>query len=166
MKLRHAVALVGLVLASCSKPDVPKITPRSARVTSVDAKGMGLSVELDVQNTNRFPLIVRTVSGQLELGSGAELGQARAEPKTTIPAKGSVLVTSELTVSWTNVAALAPFALTNKPVPYAFKGVANLGGEKINFDVPFTVKGELTRDQVIQIGLRGLGPTNLPIPVP
>jgi LEA14-like dessication related protein len=166
MKLSHSLLSIGLVLASCSKPEVPKITPRSARVTTVDAKGLGLTLELDVQNPNRFPLIVRTVDGTLEVGSGTELGRAHAEPKTTIPAKGTSAVTSQLSVSWTNATAVAPYALSNKPVPYEFKGTANLGGESLNFDVPFTVKGELTRDQVIQIGLRGLGSGGLQLPLP
>lgn len=157
--------LAGLVLvAACSKPEPPKVTPKSARVSSIDARGLGLTVELDVYNPNRFPLVAKSVSGSLEVGSGVELGRARSEPQGSIPANGSSTVSSELLVSWTNAAALAPYALSNNPVPYTFKGIATIGGEKLNVDVPFTIKGELTRDQVVSIGLRGLSPTAIPVP--
>jgi len=49
-------------------------------------------------------------------------------------------------------------------VPYAFRGVAAIGGESLSIDVPFTIKGELTREQVLQAGLRGLGGIGLPVP--
>ena len=164
--MRAAALLIAgaLALGACSKPKSPEVTPRSARVTSVDARGLGLTLELDVRNPNDFPLVARAVSGVLEVGNGVELGRARAEPKSSIPAGGSSPVTSQLLVSWTNATAVAPFALTNKPVPYTFRGTATIGGEKLNVDVPFSVKGELTRDHVLQIGLRGLGPTGLPLP--
>jgi LEA14-like dessication related protein len=160
-----AVWVAGVVLAAaCSKPEPPKVTPKSARVSSIDARGLALTVELDVYNPNRFPLIAKSVSGSLEVGEGVELGRARSEPQGAIPANASSTVSSELVVSWTNAAALAPYALSNKPVPYTFKGLATIGGEKLNVDVPFTIKGELTRDQVLSIGLRGLSPTTIPMP--
>lgn len=153
-----------LALTSCSKPEPPKVTPRAARVIRVDANGLRLALELDVYNPNGFPLTARTVSGTLEVGKGTELGSARSEPKGSIAAKSSSVVTSQLDVGWTNVAALAPYALTTQPVPYTFRGVATIGGEKLNVDVPFAVKGELTREQIVQIGLRGLTPPSLPLP--
>lgn len=164
---RFAWLACALSLSACSKPEPPKITPRSATVTTVDARGLGMKLELDAYNPNGFPLVARSVSGTLTLGEGgAELGKATSTPNGSIPAKGSAVVTSELFVSWTNVAALAPFALSNKPVPYTFKAVATVGGDKLNVEVPFTVKGELTRTQVLSIGLAGLSPTNLPAPPP
>ena len=165
MQRRAFVLVVAAALAGCSKPEPPKVTPISARVAAIDAKGIGLSLELDVQNPNSFPLVTQSVQGTLEIGSGVEVGKAVAEPKTSIPAKGSSRVTSRLYVGFENVAAFAPFALSPKPVPYSFRGVARMGGEKLNVDVPFTVKGELSREQVVQIGLRGLKvPQGLSLP--
>ena len=158
-----AAALV-LAVASCSKLEPPRITLRSIRVATVSSQGLSLALELDVYNPNSFAIRAQNVSGTFELGSGVELGRGRAESQSAIPAKGSTLVASQLAVTWTNAAALAPFALSTAPVPYAFRGVAAIGGESLSIDVPFTIKGELTREQVLQAGLRGLGGIGLPVP--
>jgi LEA14-like dessication related protein len=159
-----ALLALGLVLGSCSKPEPPRITPRSIRVATVSPTGVGLALELDVYNPNSFPILAQNVSGSFEVGNGVEIGRGQAQPKSSIPAKGSTVVASQLAVTWTNAAALAPYALSPAPVPYAFRGVAAIGGERLNVDVPFTIKGELTREQVLQAGIRGLGGIGLPLP--
>lgn len=150
-----SLTLLGLV--ACQKPEPPKVTPRVARVTGVGPGSLELSVDLDVENPNPFPLIARTVTGKLATASGVEIGSGRAEPNGSIPAKGSALVPSQLSVRFSNLAGLAPLALSGQPVPYVFSGIATIGGERLNVEVPFSVKGELTRDQLLGAGLRGLG---------
>jgi LEA14-like dessication related protein len=164
--LSPTLAAALLSASGCSKPEPPRITPQAAQVKSVDPAGIVLTLDLDVYNPNSFPLIARSVSGSVEIGEGVELGRGNAQPGISIAAKSSSLVSSELTVAWTNAAALAPLALSPKPVPYTFRGVATIGGEKLNVDVPFVVKGELTRAQVVQAGLRGLGNMGVPLPLP
>lgn len=156
--MRSAALFLPLVLATaCAKPEPPKITPVSMKVTSVTPLAIGMALELDVENRNSFPLMVRQVSGNMKIGAGVAVGSAQSEPNGTIPAKGTARVPAQLSVGWTNLAALMPLATSNKPVPYTFDGVAKVGSEKLNVDVPFTVKGELTQQQVLQAGLRGLG---------
>ena len=155
--MRNALFVLPLVLfCACSKPEPPRITPYSARVSSVSPTGLGLSLELDVENRNPFPLVVREVTGKMKIG-GAEVGSADSKPDGNIPARGTARVPANLSLRWTNLAALAPLAASKQPVPYAFDGVAKVGGEKLNVDVPFTAKGELSQEQVVQAGLRGLG---------
>lgn len=152
------VLLAGvLALAACSKPEPPTVIPRSVRVSSVGPTALTLALELDVTNPNSFPLSAHAVDGVLTLGDGVELGRAHAAPEAAIPAKESARVPSELTVNFNNLAVLAPLALSEQPVPYKFKGQALIGGERLNVGVPFELGGELTRAQLLQIGLRGLG---------
>lgn len=33
-------------------------------------------------------------------------------------------------------------------VPYAFEGTAKIGGQALNADVPFTIKGQLAQGQI------------------
>jgi len=149
-----------LILATaCAKPKPPTITPKSAQVLAVAGTGVTLAVTFDVANPNRFPLIVHAVDGRFSLGAGAgaELGKAHAEPASSIPAEGTSTVTSQIAVGWTNLAALTPFLLSPAAVPYRFDGNATLGGESLNVSLPFTLTGELTRAQLINAGLSGLG---------
>jgi LEA14-like dessication related protein len=156
--------LLCALLAGCAKPEAPRVTPRTARVTATGPTGVELALELDVHNPNAFPLLVQSVEGTLEIAGGAELGRGVAEPKTSIPPKGSAVLTSQLNIPWSNMAVLAPFALSPKPVPYAFRGRASVGSERLNVDVPFSLRGELSREQLLQIGLGGLTVPGLPQP--
>jgi LEA14-like dessication related protein len=166
MQRRAAIALLAaaLIASACSKPQPPRVTPVAARVKTVTPAGLVLSIDLDVYNPNGFPLVARSVTGRVEIGNGVELGRGSATPAGSIPANGSSRVTTELNIAWTNAPALAPLALSEKPVPYTFRGVATIGGERLNVDVPFVVKGALTRAQVLQAGLRGFGGMGLPLP--
>ena len=159
LRSRGVIGLVALTLAvACVRPKAPTITPKSAQVRAVDATGVTLTVTFDVANPNRFPLIVHAVDGRFSLGgdAGIELGKAHAEPASNIPAEGTSTVSSEIAVGWTNLAALTPFILSPAAVPYRFDGSATLGGENLNLNLPFTVTGELTRAQLIGMGLSGL----------
>jgi LEA14-like dessication related protein len=157
--MRPAAVLVALALSAvaCSKPEPPKITPHSARVSAVTPLGVGLALELDVENRNSFPLIVQEVSGTLKLGAGVEAGRARSEPKGNVPAKATTRVPAALDVPWAQLGALGPLAASGAAVPYTFDGTAKVGSSKLMFDVPFTVRGEITREQVLRAGVRGLG---------
>ena len=157
--LHHLLVTSALLLATaCAKPKPPTVTPKSAQVLAVSPAGIQLAVAFDVTNPNRFPLIVHSVDGHFAVGQGAgtELGTAHAEPSASIPAEASSTVTSTVAVGWTNLAALMPFALSPGAVPYTFSGSASLGGSELNVSVPFTLTGELTRAQLISVGLAGL----------
>ena len=156
-RLMMAAAVLSLATA-CAKPKLPRLTPMSAQVLTVAATGVTLEVVFEVSNPNRFPLLVHSVDGRFSLGVGAgvELGKARAEPASSIPAQGRSTVTSQIAVGWTNLGALTPFMLSPAAVPYRFDGTATLGGESLNVDLPFTLTGELTRAQLINAGISGL----------
>lgn len=147
-----------LLFGACAKPKPPTITPKSAQVLSVGGGGVTLAVTFDVANPNRFPLIVHAVQGRFSLGAGAgvELGQAHAEPASSIPAEGTSTVTSQIAIAWTNLAALTPFMLSPAAVPYRFDGKASLGGESLSVTLPFTLTGQLTRAELLNAGLGGL----------
>jgi len=155
----HWAVCAALTLsAACAKPKPPTITPKSAQVLAVSGTGLSLAVAFDVENPNRFPLIVHAVDGRFSLGAGAgvELGKAHAEPASSIPAAGNGTVTSQIAIAWTNLAALTPFLLSPAAVPYRFDGNATLGGQNLSVNLPFTLNGELTRAQLINAGLSGL----------
>jgi LEA14-like dessication related protein len=152
-----ALLLLAFTVAACSKPVPPTVTPREARVTRVEPARLVLSIVLDVNNPNSFAIVAQAVDGTLELESGTVLGRARVPLQTSIPAKSSSQVTSELSVPWANLPALAPFALSGTDVRFRFRGTATIGGDSLNVGVPFELSGVLNRAQVLELGLRGLG---------
>jgi len=161
---QHWAIFAALTLsAACAKPKPPTITPKSAQVQAISGSGLTLAVTFDVTNPNRFPLIVSAVDGRFSLGAGAgvELGRAHAEPASSIPAEGTSTVTSEIAIGWTSLSALTPFLLSPAAVPYRFDGNAALGGESLNVSLPFSLNGELTRAQLINVGLNGLSQPGL-----
>ncbi|MEB2311246.1 MAG: LEA type 2 family protein [Sorangiineae bacterium] len=155
--MRRVLASAALVfVAACSRPKPPTITPISIEVTSVGPTAVGLRVNLDVHNPNGFPLVVQKVSGNFVVSGSVDLGSATVDTALSIPANADQRVASDVKLPWTNLAALAPLALSGKPVPYRFAGRATVGGESVNLEVPFQLDGTLTSAQLIQAGLNGL----------
>lgn len=146
-------ALLGAV--ACSKPKPVQLTPQSVQLASVGPEGVGVSLLLNAHNPNGFPIIAQSVSAVFELQDGSEVGRGSSTKAFTIPAEGDTQLPSELSMRWTNLAALTPYALAGKALPYRISGTARLGGESLNLDVPFSIAGQLTPQQVLAAGLRG-----------
>lgn len=153
MKTLSWLLLATLGLSSCAKPEPPRVTPKAVQLGAVGAQGVRVSVELDVYNPNSFALSAKSVEGALMLGNGVELGRGQTIPTSPIPGQSTVPMTSSLDIPWTNLGALLPLVTSNQPVPYRFVGSAQLFGESLNVRIPFELTGELTRNQLISLGL-------------
>ena len=155
---KASVSILALAMAvGCSKPKPPEVTPRSVRVVALQPLGAELEVVLDVRNPNGFAISASDVRATFKLESGAELGRGTAPTRFTVPAEQTTTVPARLTIAWTNLAALAPYALSGQPLPYRIVGSARIGGERLNMELPFDIGGTLTREQIMQAGLRGAG---------
>jgi LEA14-like dessication related protein len=159
MRRRFLLRLCLLVFwaGGCSKPRPPTLVPRSARVAALKPDSVQLALVLAAHNPNSFPIIVDTVSGTFELADGTPLGAGQSAASFTIPAGGDQDLSATLDVRFTSLSALAPYALAAKPLPYRIRGSARIGSEHLNMDVPYTIDGVLTAEQVIAAGLRGAG---------
>jgi LEA14-like dessication related protein len=148
-------ALLLLLAAACAKPQPPAVTPEVARVVRVSSEGVDLEVTLGVQNPNAFALDAREVEGTLLVAGGQRLGTGKSNPNRSIPAHGTGSVQSQVHIAWDDVPALQKFLLQER-VPYQFKGSVTLGGDTLHVSLPFEMQGTLTREQLLQAGLRGL----------
>ena len=53
------------------------------------------------------------------------------------------------------------FRSAQKPViPYVIDGTVNVGGERLNVDLPYSVAGSVTQAQIMQATMKGL--SNVP----
>jgi LEA14-like dessication related protein len=153
---RGAILLaISLSLGGCARPQAPVVTPEVATVTGVSAAGLDLAVSLRVHNPNSFPLSVQAVNGTVWLDGGKRLGVGRAAPGQTLEADRSTLVESALRIAWSDLPAMTDF-IGRSTIPYTFKGEVTLGGERLNLTLPFELRGQLTTQQLLSAGLRGL----------
>lgn len=156
-RLLLSLATLAWLAVGCSKPKPPTLTPRSARVTALKPDGVQLSLVLAAHNPNGFPLIVNAVSGNFELQDGTPLGSGSSAASFSVPSDGDQDLPVTLDVRFSSLSALAPYALAAKPLPYRIRGSARIGSDHLNVDVPYTIEGVLTAEQVIAAGLRGAG---------
>jgi LEA14-like dessication related protein len=157
VKLALATALLSAALVlSCKKPEPPKVTPKAATVTKLDPLGVDMVVTLTADNPNGVPLSVRSVSGRVVLDGKLDLGTFDVPSGVALPARGTVTLDVPVRAKWAGVGALASLAATRRAVPYVVDGKANVGGERLNVDVPFRVQGVITDELVAQAAMRSL----------
>jgi LEA14-like dessication related protein len=149
------VALSLALLVGCSKPKPVEVRPRSVQVAQIQPQGLELAVVLDVHNPNGFAITAQEVSATIQLENGAELARGKTSAAVTVLAEQTAAVPARLTLGWTNLTALAPYAMNPRPVPYRIVGKARIGGERLNLELPFDISGTLTREQVLAASLRG-----------
>lgn len=162
MKRRDSLSVLLLSMLGspgCSKPKPPTLSPRSARVTAVSRYAVELSVQMDARNPNSFPLIINQVTANCELPDGTLIGTANSAAAFTIPAEGDQVLDAKLSVRLESFAVLAPYAFKLKHLPYRLRGIAKVGGDRLNLDVPFSVEGVLTPQELLATGLRDAGLT-------
>jgi LEA14-like dessication related protein len=163
--------LLTAVLGSCTKPEPPTIKPRSVEVTGVTPKGITLKAVLDVHNPNGFALSAQSVTAKVLFPKKITLGPVKIPHKLKLPAKKTTQLAVKVPASWSSAAQLTSLAATSETIPYTVEGQVTIGGKKLNADVDFEIKGEVTRAELVKAGLKGVPilenlpiPSNLPFP--
>jgi LEA14-like dessication related protein len=150
-----ALALAALGLGACS-PDPPSLTAQLVQVTEVSPAGLGLRVQLSAYNPNNITLSVRSVSARVTLAGRVDLGSAELPSGVSLASKAHTPVVFDLKLPWRNAIEVAAVAATQPSSPYLINGTVKVGGESLNVELPFQLQGVLTREQLMQAGLRGL----------
>lgn len=162
---------IGAFIAACSKPQPPQLTPKEAKITSVDIAGFDMRVKMEAFNPNSVELSVRTVVAHVIVDGTQDLGTVTSAQPFSLPPNVRTVIDVPLTVKWKSVGSLAQIAAAKRPVPYTVDGTATIGGESLNIDVPFKLQGTLTPEQLQSAvvkslqglpGLQGLPPGLVP----
>jgi LEA14-like dessication related protein len=165
MRTLHIVSVattaVALLLAGCAKPQPPELTVKQVKVSRVDFMGVEIAVDVDAFNPNSIELSARRVTGQVVIDGRYDLGTVTVERPMVLPAKAKTSISAPIALSWQNVTVLGAIATSNRPVPFAVSGTVNIGGERLNIDVPFTAQGIITPQELAQAAAHSL-PAGLP----
>ena len=145
-----------LVAGACSKPLPPQLTPKEAKVTSVDPTGFDMRVKMEAFNPNGFELSVRSVVAHVVVDGTHDLGTVTAAQPMSLPANARTLIDVPLNMKWKGAVNLATLAASRRPIPYVVDGTATVGGESLNIDVPFKLQGTMTPEQLQAAGLKSL----------
>lgn len=168
--LRRAVcagaALLALLalsaLSGCQKPAPPHITPKEARVVAVGAQGLEVALEVEATNPNGVTLSVQSVTARAKLDGRWDMGAVTIAKPIVLPPNAPAMIDVPLTMPWTDLNGLATLVSAPKPVPYSVEGSAKIGGEHLNVDVPFTLTGTISRDQLVGAAMKALPGVPLP----
>jgi LEA14-like dessication related protein len=144
------------MLSACAKPKPPTLKPYAAQVVGIDPSGISLRLQLDATNPNRIALSVRSVSGTVTLNETVRLGRASVPTRVRLPARETTRVSAALKVAWQNLSEAVSLAASGKTVRYRLQGTARVGGEDLDFEVPFKIDGKLTAAELLGATVRSL----------
>jgi LEA14-like dessication related protein len=159
MNRRHLFAAVALVLvacSACSKPEPPRLTPLSAKVTAISTQGIDVDVKLQAENPNDSAISAQSLTATITLDGRYVLGTVTVPNRIKLPGHQKTTIDVPVTSRWKDLAGLASLAAAGKDVPYKVDGTVELGGDIVSIAVPFSIAGTVTREQLAQAALSSL----------
>ena len=155
-RLLFAGAFATLLASACSKPEPPKLVPKEVKVTGVATTGLSLLLRMEATNPNRITLSAQSVTGKAKLDGKWDVGTVTIAKPIALPPNVPTIIDVPMTLPWTDMKALGALATAPGPVPYLVEGTVTVGGERLNVDLPFTLSGTITREQIANAALKSL----------
>ena len=149
-------AAAALVLVACAKPDPPRLTPLSARITAISPVGMDVDLKLEAENPNGIDLTGREVKATITVDNRIVLGTVTVPNRIKLPAHQKTAIDVPVSSRWQDLSGLVGLVTAGKDVPYKVDGTVEIGGDSLNVTVPFHVAGTVTREQLMQATLNSL----------
>lgn len=165
---------ITIVLGACSKPAPPQLTPREVVLTELGPTGATLRLKLAAANPNAFALSANSFKAHLTFDGGrVDGGTVNVAMPFSLAPNATTELEVPVTIGYAGIAALGVLAAQKPEVPYTVDGTVNVGGDKLNVDLPYTLGGTVTQAQIVQAtikgaaqipGLQGLGGLLAPAP--
>lgn len=146
---------VALLLCCCGRPLYPVVSPYSVQVVGADPQGLAFRTVFDVYNPNDSSLTLQSVEGSVLLDNRISLGHTEVNTPTHLPNKATQRVVADLKVPWANLPDVVLVSQSKPLVPYTFEGHVRVGGF-ITIRLPFTMTGQVSSQQILAAGLRGV----------
>lgn len=153
---RRILYAAAFALVACAKPEPPRLTPLSARVTAISAQGIDADLKLEAENINDSDLSARSVTATITLDGRVTLGSVTVPHAIKLPAHKKTTIDVPVSSRWKDLSGLMTLAAAGKDVPYTVDGTVELGGDTLHLQVPFRVAGIVTRAQLTQATLSSL----------
>ncbi|HZU85247.1 MAG TPA: LEA type 2 family protein [Polyangiaceae bacterium] len=155
--MRALVVAVALV-AACSRPSPPIVIPERASVSRIDAAGVALDVSMRVTNPNSVDLTATSVSSHLIVDRSLDVAAVTLPRTIALPAGQTTELVVPISVTWSDIGALAQLATRAAGVPYAVDGTLEVGGPLLHFQAPFHLEGAIAREQITAAVMGSLTP--------
>lgn len=153
---RHIFYAAAFALVACAKPEPPRLTPISARVTAISPLGIDVDLKLDAENPNASDLSARSVTATITLDGRTTLGSVTVPHAIKLPAHKKTTIDVPVSSRWKDLSGLVTLAAAGKDIPYMIDGSVELGGDTLHVQVPFRIAGTVTREQLTQATLNSL----------
>lgn len=147
---------VGFVTSGCSKPEPPTITPKKGTIQAVGPTGVTLRLEFDAYNPNGFDLNVQSVKAKVTFDGSIKLAEVTSPTAISLPSKATSPLTADVTVPFNSLPALMSLAASKTEVPYVIEGTVAVGGKSLNVNLPFTMKGKVTQQELVTAGMNSI----------
>jgi LEA14-like dessication related protein len=152
----HLGLLLAMTTMACSKPEPPTIVPKEAKVTAVSPAGLDILVRVEATNPNSVTLSAQSFTGKAEVDGKYELATVVVNKAVSLPPKTPTMIDVPLNMPWADVNTLIAMSQAQRPIPYTVYGTVAVGGESINVNIPFSMSGTITRDQLVGAALKGI----------
>jgi LEA14-like dessication related protein len=146
---RRTAFAAALVLVACAKPEPPRLTPLSAKITAISPLGVDVDVKLEAENPNGIDLTGREVKATITLDGRIVLGTVTVPSRIQLPAHQKTTIEVPVSSRWKDLSGGLELVTMGKDIPYKVDGTVEIGGDSINLTVPFHVAGILTREQLM-----------------
>ena len=151
-----ALVLLGSTFA-CQKPQAPQLTPREVVLTELTPTGASFRIKLAATNPNAFALSANSFRAHLVFDGGkVDAGTVNVATPFSLPAGATTEMDVPVTLNYSGLAALGVLATQKPTIPYVIDGTVNIGGEKLNVDVPYSVSGTVSQAQIAAASVKGL----------
>jgi hypothetical protein len=151
-----------VAVAGCSRPEPPTILPEKVTITTIGPGGIGLLLDIVLENPNAIELAGRSLSARVILDKKQDLGTVTVPNGLKLAAKQKTPMSLPMSLPWKDVTALLSLAGQARDIPYDIDGSLTVGGETFHADVPFHLSGVLTHQQLVQATVNSL--PRLPFP--
>lgn len=155
-RVRFSLIAAFVFVAACARPKPPSIVPEKAVITSIGPAGIGMNVELGVDNPNGIALSARSVTANVVLDGKYPLTTVTVPSEFTLAAHARTPLSVPMSLAWSNLSTLLVLASSNRSVPYDVDGSVTLGGDTLHADVPFHLSGVVTKEQLVQATMNSL----------